>query len=207
MPNWFSGSVNITGSEEYMKPFVEWAKQYDEDNHEDCKPFNSLFPLPSMGDTYDDEKWDYYEALDVWGSKWGVCRPTCVDFDDTSLSFGFESAWSMPDTMFWSIEKKYGVKIKATGYELGSGFVSMYWDKKEATKDILYIEFPDWYAEHVENCDVSTLPPFDEDTDICEWNDECFEEWESQWLDDYIDTLEPFLEEFKPTNWSKIIGK
>lgn len=206
MPNYFNGTVFFEGDEVAMKPLVDWANQYDEDKDK-CEPFNSLLPLPSMGDTYDDDKWNYDEALDYWGSKWGVCNPMCVNFDDTTVQFCFESAWGMPDTMFWAIEKKYGVMCRASGSEFGCGFVSMFHDGKQATRDIIYSEFPKWYAAHIEKCDISTLPPLDDDMDINEWNDGCFEDWESEWIEYLTDSLDEVLEEFKPTKWSKIMSK
>jgi len=198
MPNWFTGTVFFEGDEEKMKPIVEWANQYDEDS-DNCKPFNSLLPLPSMGDTFDDDKWDFHEAVGNWGSKWGVCNPTCVNIDDKTVQFCFKSAWNMPHTMFWSIEKKYGVLCRASGSECGWGFVSMFHDGQLASGDIDYLDFPLWYAKNIEKCDVSTLPPFDADTDIWEWNDGCLDDLKSEWIEYLTDSLEKELEEFNPS--------
>ena len=127
MPNFFHGEVRIFGDDyDQLAPILEWTDNCNTACYENGVPFNSLLPLTSMDNNYDDEKWVYEEAIVEWGSKWGVAEVAALRHTTDYVAFHYQSAWNMPDALFRGIEEKYGVKIYSHGYEEGCGFYTAY---------------------------------------------------------------------------------
>jgi hypothetical protein len=118
MPNWFYGNVRLSGnSQEKLLPFKEYFSKYEEGPYGEFVIINqekgfaeTFLPLPGG-------KWNYANAVDLWGVKWDLKITQIINENPDEIQFSFESAWNMPREMFARIEKKYGVIIECVGNE------------------------------------------------------------------------------------------
>lgn len=134
MPNWCYNYMTVMGNNRDLRKFV---KDIEADVQDDPKrkeyDLNKLVPLDpqaSVTRTYTrtDENGNevthtytvfatpkedgfdgYAEALNLWGSKWGACRP---EIDDTTpvantISIRYESAWGPADELIRNISSLY----------------------------------------------------------------------------------------------------
>ena len=120
MPNWCMNNTTITGPIEKLEAIAEAIKKDAMLEH-----------MNPIGE------WAYSEAINAWGTKW---EPTeidwTVDHDTQTLTLNFDSAWGPPITAYQEAEKRLGVSITASFYEIGMGFVGSYDDQEEETYDI-----------------------------------------------------------------------
>tara|TARA_R100000654_G_scaffold64130_1_gene91611 strand:+ start:147 stop:776 length:630 start_codon:yes stop_codon:yes gene_type:complete len=190
MPNWFTGTIQIIGSPENMKEIHQWTLAYNDDTEE--PQFNTLCPLPSMGDTWDDDKWVYEEACEHWRSKWGIRFPTCIHSAENNgqhyIDFMYDSAWDMPMGLFNMLEKKYNVSVYSEGYEPNNGIIEVWKDGHFISNDMDFDSFPDWYAD-VNDLNREDLPEFNEGDDIHAWNNGCIDDEDTSNYAEYIDYL------------------
>lgn len=134
MPNWCYNYMTVMGNKRDLRKFV---KDIEADEQESARTveydLNKLVPLDpqaSVTRTYTrtDENGNevthtytvfastkedgfdgYAEALNLWGSKWGACRP---EMDDptplgNTITLRYESAWSPADGLIRNISSLY----------------------------------------------------------------------------------------------------
>jgi hypothetical protein len=95
MPNWCANLLEVNGSVEAKKAFLDAVKG-EEGN---VFSLTKLKPLP-------DGKWDYDWCSTNWGTKWDIeaeLRNPNWDINDDSnpnLTIVFDSAWGPPDAAF-----------------------------------------------------------------------------------------------------------
>ena len=107
MPNWCYNNVDITATTEEGKDLLDRISRA-----ETADGFFELFrPIG---------EWDYNTALEKWGTKWDV-DPTDVDYDGTTLSSSFDSAWSPPVALYEYLVAQ-GFEVSANFYEPGMDF-------------------------------------------------------------------------------------
>jgi len=107
MPNWCYNNVDITATTDEQKALLDRVSRA-----ETADGFFELFrPIG---------EWDYHVALEKWGTKWDV-DPTDVDYDGTTLSSSFDSAWSPPIALYEYLVAT-GFEVSANYYEPGMDF-------------------------------------------------------------------------------------
>ena len=148
MPNWCDNQTTITGPDSVIDKIENIV------NEEKGQPglLEFMSPMPKeLRDTTADGSEDkemiakhgysdwYSWATDKWGTKWdinefyGVDRQHLNDsLDESTISFGFSSAWSPPINAYQSFlinmsEKNLDVSVKAYYYEGGCDFMGC-WD-------------------------------------------------------------------------------
>ena len=148
MPNWCNKNIKIEGPKDKIKNIWDTV-QADPDKGF----FTHLVPMPKelegttspsssakkpqpMIEGFDN--W-YDWRVENWGTKWELCEFYGVDrqhlndsLDESTISFGFSSAWSPPINAYQTFimnmsEKKQDVSIKAYYYEGGCDFMGC-WD-------------------------------------------------------------------------------
>ena len=113
MPNWCYNNVDITATTEEGKALL-----YRVSTAETADGFFEMFrPLG---------EWDYNRSVEFWGTKWDV-EPMDVDFDGTTLSTSFDSAWSPPVALYEYL-KDQGFEVSANYYEPGMDFAGTWVD-------------------------------------------------------------------------------
>ncbi len=132
MPNWCYNNVDITATTQEGKDLLDRISRA-----ETADGFFEMFrPIG---------EWDYHVALEKWGTKWDV-DPTDVDYDGTTLSASFDSAWSPPVALYEYLVSQ-GFEVSANYYEPGMDFAGE------------WVNGDDFYLE-----DVSELARQDEET-------------------------------------------
>ena len=107
MPNWCYNNVDITATTEEGKALLDRVNRA-----ETADGFFELFrPIG---------EWDYNVALEKWGTKWDV-EPMDCDFDGTTMSASFDSAWSPPIALYEYLVAQ-GFEVSANYYEPGMDF-------------------------------------------------------------------------------------
>ena len=148
MPNWCDNQVTITGPNSVIDKIEKIVKEEDSTNG----LLNYMSPMPAeLRDTTADGSKDkemikkhgysdwYGWACDKWGTKWDISEFYGVDrqhlndsLDESTISFGFSSAWSPPIGAYEQFimnmsEKNLDVSVKAYYYEGGCDFMGC-WD-------------------------------------------------------------------------------
>jgi len=132
MPNWCYNNVDITAATDEQKDLLDRVSRA-----EAADGFFAMFrPIG---------EWDYNVALEKWGTKWDV-EVMDVDFDGTTLSTSFDSAWSPPVALYEYLVEQ-GFEVSANYYEPGMDYAGEWTDGD------------DFYLEN-----VSELARQDEDT-------------------------------------------
>ena len=151
MPNWCDNQITITGPNSVIDKIEKIVKA--EDTHENTGLLNFFHPMPKQleGTTSPSSSADkpqpmvegfdnwYDWRCENWSTKWEVCEFYGVDrqhlndsLDESTISFGFSSAWSPPINAYQSFlmnmsEKNLDVSVKAYYYEGGCDFMGC-WD-------------------------------------------------------------------------------
>ena len=113
MPNWCYNNVDITATTEEGKDLLDRVSRA-----EAADGFFEMFrPIG---------EWDYHVALEKWGTKWDV-EPMDVDFDGTTLSSSFDSAWSPPVALYEYLVAQ-GFEVSANYYEPGMDYAGEWVD-------------------------------------------------------------------------------
>src|SRR6056300_1920855 len=117
MPNWCYNNVDITATTDEQKDLLDRVSRA-----ESADGFFAMFrPIG---------EWDYHVALEKWGTKWDV-DPLDVDFDGTTMSTSFDSAWAPPIALYEYL-KEQGFEVTANFYEPGMDFGG-FWNDGEET--------------------------------------------------------------------------
>jgi len=149
MPNWCDNQITITGPNSVIDKIEKIVGEEDNQNG----LLNFMKPMPAqLQDTTSpssasDKPQPMVEGFDNWydwrcenwSTKWEVCEFYGVDrqhlndsLDESTISFGFSSAWSPPINAYQSFlmnmsEKNLDVSVKAYYYEGGCDFMGC-WD-------------------------------------------------------------------------------
>lgn len=115
MPNWCYNTVELHHSDKAKIDALE-----EELNKDDPQPLNHLRPNPTG-------EWDYEWSVSNWGTKWDVSPMDWERFDDNSIRFNFDSAWSPPITLYEWLESEDWT-VRALYHEPGMAFVGKYED-------------------------------------------------------------------------------
>lgn len=111
MPNWCYNNVDITATTDEQKALLETVSK--------AKTADGFFEmLRPLGE------WEYEKCLANWGTKWDV-DPLDVEFDGTTLTAGFDSAWSPPIELYDFLVEQ-GFEVDASYYEPGLDFGGFY---------------------------------------------------------------------------------
>ena len=151
MPNWCDNQVSITGPNSVIDNIEKIVKE--DDSHANNGLLNFFKPMPKVleGTTSPSSSADkpqpmvegfdnwYDWRVENWSTKWevnefyGVDRQHLNDsLDESTISFGFSSAWSPPINAYQTFimnmsEKNLDVSVKAYYYEGGCDFMGC-WD-------------------------------------------------------------------------------
>ena len=149
MPNWCDNQITITGPNSVIDKIEKIVGEEDNQNG----LLNFMSPMPKELDgtmapsSSADKPQPMVEGFDNWydwrcenwGTKWEVCEFYGVDrqhlndsLDESTISFGFSSAWSPPINAYQTFimnmsEKNLDVSVKAYYYEGGCDFMGC-WD-------------------------------------------------------------------------------
>ena len=149
MPNWCDNQVTITGPNSVIDKIEKIVKEEKDGNG----LLNFMKPMPKEldGTTSPSSSADkpqpmvegfdnwYDWRVENWSTKWEVCEFYGVDrqhlndsLDESTISFGFSSAWSPPINAYQTFimnmsEKNLDVSVKAYYYEGGCDFMGC-WD-------------------------------------------------------------------------------
>ena len=149
MPNWCDNQITITGPNSVIDQIEKIVKEEKDTDG----LLNFFHPMPKhLEDTTSpsssaDKPQPMVEGFDCWydwrcenwGTKWEVCEFYGVDrqhlndsLDESTISFGFSSAWSPPINAYQTFimnmsEKNLDVSVKAYYYEGGCDFMGC-WD-------------------------------------------------------------------------------
>ena len=116
MPNWCYNNVDITATTEEHKDLLDRVSRAETADGF----FEMLRPLG---------EWDYNRSVENWGTKWDV-EPMDVDFDGTTLTTSFDSAWSPPIALYEYLAEQ-GFEVSANYYEPGMDFAGEWTDGEE----------------------------------------------------------------------------
>ena len=125
MPNWCNNTIEISGSEENMKPIIDFLSKHEDKEHREDLVMNTLVP-------HDEEYLRIQESGDFllnpqttfYGTKWDFtlgetyvndCTPTYVHLSPST-------AWSPPIEFCSKLAKKYEVTVKIMYSEPGNNF-------------------------------------------------------------------------------------
>ena len=142
MPNWCYNNVKISanGNEELLKKLQDAVQENKE-------LFNQFVPIPES------EKDNWYSwNCENWGTKWDS-EPHNIDWDDDTVSFSMDTAWSPPVEFYRKMEE-LGYHVEAYYHEEGMGFVGYYEDGHDD-----YYDYSGMSADELED----VLPGWAED--------------------------------------------
>ena len=111
MPNWCSNNISISHENPEMVARIKTA--IDKNNL-----FGEFVPLSN-------NKWEYFDAMQTWGTKW---EASCIDIMNeaaTGLDLMFDTAWG-PPIKFYDKMTELGFNIDARYHEPGMCFAGHY---------------------------------------------------------------------------------
>lgn len=184
MPNWVSTTMNVKGSEESVKRFVNrisdnrilesyvpcpqdlrnidagsWSSDTDKQSETD-KKYQRNIELYGHKDWYD---W----SCAVWGTKWGDCdtsieEPTEQSDGSWEVQAHFQTAWSSATEGFIQVSKMFPTLLFTFDYDEEAGFFA----GTEAIKDgqIVFQSFfePCNYSEVIDYNDYESIDQYEE---------------------------------------------
>lgn len=125
MPNWSNNQIEISGSEENMKPIYDFFSKHEDKEHRGDQVMNTLIP---HDDEYrrivENNEFLLHAQTTFYGTKWDFsladayvndCTPTYVHLSPAT-------AWTPPIEFCSKLCKKYGVEVKIMYSEPGSNF-------------------------------------------------------------------------------------
>lgn len=125
MPNWCNNFIEISGSEENMKPIYDFLSKYEDNEHREDLVMNTLIPhdeeyirIQESGDFLLNPQTEFY------GTKWDfrLGEAQINDCTETYINLSPSTAWSPPIEFCSKLAKKYGVKVKIMYSEPGNNF-------------------------------------------------------------------------------------
>jgi hypothetical protein len=135
MPNWCYNNLDITATTDEQKELLERVSKAEASDG-----FIGMFlPLPealreTVKGTGEEDQTVFVDGFNNWydwqvanwGTKWDV-DPLDVDFDGTTLSTSFDSAWS-PPVAFYEWLQEQGFEVSANYYEPGMDYAGEWVD-------------------------------------------------------------------------------
>lgn len=109
MPNWYSGTVTISGD---IQRFRDWYNKHKDTDKGLDNSFAQTFAPLSTG------KWDFTAACEEWGVKWDLSNVQMnSEESDDVFSFSFDTPWNAPHYLWRQLEQRYDVEVEELGYE------------------------------------------------------------------------------------------
>lgn len=125
MPNWCNNTIEISGSEENMKPIYDFLSKYEDNEHREDPVMNTLVP-------HDEEYIRIQESGDYllnpqttfYGTKWDFSLGEAYvhNCSTTFIELSPSTAWSPPIEFCSKLAKKYGVSVRINYSEPGNDF-------------------------------------------------------------------------------------
>lgn len=122
MPNWCYNHVTLTNEDKSKIDALHAVMQEtNEDGREIGLIFQHLRPRPES-----EENW-YNWNIENWGTKWDASFGHCDRYDDNSIFFTFDSAWSPPIALYEYLTEN-GWDVDAVYQEEGMGYIGSFKD-------------------------------------------------------------------------------
>jgi hypothetical protein len=143
MPNWCDNSFMVSHKDpEMIRKFAEGVNN--------GSLFESLVPL-SKGE------WDYYVAIEEWGTKWDVSQGYAeIDPDGLGASGSFSTAWS-PGIEAYRQLVDLGFQLDILYNEPGVGFAGRFTNEDDDYCVEYNFEDPDWREQITDSEVLETL--------------------------------------------------
>ena len=141
MPNWCTNNTSFSHEDPEMIKRLKAA--IDKENL-----FEEFAPLPTS-------EWNYFDAVNEWGTKWEASHLDILDSDDTSISLLYDTAWS-PPTDFYDKMTKMGFTVESTYHEPGMAFAGHY-SSKDGNSVYNYDFADENWRDDIDNDDVLDL--------------------------------------------------
>lgn len=124
MPNWCNNFIEIQGDKKTIQKLtriIESSKIPSDDNR---GIFSALIGTKPFVTAEDYDKGGWYDANNSWfGTKWDISYDECnYTFEDKSISFSCETAWSPPVQFLATLCKMYKVSAEIRYEEGGMDF-------------------------------------------------------------------------------------
>lgn len=117
MPNWCNNSLTISHKD--ADTLDNLMAQIRADGDE--RLFQHIKPMPEeLRDTTspsDSPNW-YDWSVDNWGTKWDACHVDFEEYDDSIVTFSFDTAWSPPIPVYEALADM-GFEVQAYYVEFG----------------------------------------------------------------------------------------
>jgi hypothetical protein len=141
MPNWCTNNTSFSHENPDMIKRLKAAIEKQ-------SLFEEFAPLPN-------KEWDYFGALDAWGTKWEASHLDITESVDNSISLLYDTAWG-PPTNFYDKMTELGFTVESTYHEPGMGFAGHY--SSDTGNDSYDYDFSDdnW-RDDIDNDDVLDL--------------------------------------------------
>ena len=109
MPNWVENSVTIKSSEEDISQIITQlsVEQPSKDTESKISFMNIVSPPEDYMNTYNEGSNWYMWNVEHWGTKWDTCEPHYFSSSSTSVTYGFQTAWSPPIPVFQKLSEQY----------------------------------------------------------------------------------------------------
>lgn len=128
MPNWCENQTIITGDTATVKKFMNDFCGFDSEYK-----FANIVPLPQT----DESLSDWFQAVEVWGTKWDLNNDYLTVSDDSDLigsdedlkrfEFSYLTAWSPPLSFWQKVSEKYpSLRIDSFYIEPGIGYYGQF---------------------------------------------------------------------------------
>jgi hypothetical protein len=136
MPNWCSNYITISGDKKKIRLITNVIKEA-QSKPEDVYLFRTLIGLSEDVSDVDYETGAWYEHnINRYGTKWDLgVKEIDFSFDETSITFNCETAWSPPSNFVINLCKTYGVTGELFYSEPGSDFCGKTWVDEEGYVD------------------------------------------------------------------------
>lgn len=176
MPNWCSNYIEITGNRKGLSQIKEILE---------ANPNGSMFELLvgkyADGQTEEEYQQTWYESnCGRWGCKWDVeiDLDSINFFEDSTITFGIQTAWSPCNDFLRLLHAKYSVFVKNDYSENGNDFAGRYEIDEDGEQDDcynylegLYHTDYDYFLCEVQN-QIEYLMDDDEIPSVDEWLNE-----------------------------------
>lgn len=126
MPNWCENRVEVFGSKEEIKRFVDFVAGTDDNGEPICFSFQAIKPMPEIlkdtpahlnKDSWEDSNHKAFEetgsphwyawCCSEWGTKWDCCEPRIDNMDEDMVQYYFSTAWSPPHGIYDKLVEEF----------------------------------------------------------------------------------------------------